>query len=141
MDYLILIYKVILYSNEFFGFVLFDINILRNFMLTFITDVGSIIKLPYFVVSLLKVGFTVCFIYHLKQTLMPTKQNDVTVIFVDDYVKILLPQFCLDKFMLATSNEATADDTLSCSYSHVFNCVSNLATVLLSFSEICISYK
>lgn len=43
--------------------------------------------------------------------------------------------------MLATSNDATTDDSLSCSYSNVFNCVSNLTTVLLSFSEIYVSYK
>lgn len=37
--------------------------------------------------------------------------------------------------MLTTSKEATADDSLSCSYSDVFNCVSMLAIVLFKISE------
>lgn len=49
--------------------------------------------------------------------------------------KIILPQFDLDMFMLANSKEATADDSLSCSFFKVWNFVSKFDVVLLRFSK------
>lgn len=50
-------------------------------------------------------------------------------------IKLILPQFDLDMFMLANSKEATADDSLSCSFLKVWNFVTKFDVVLLRFSK------